>query len=112
VQLAAAYSAAVTFEESPQRCLSEYLRLPAAQFALLDAARVQRSEGGAAGVSEFHCTLRSMRALSMLVEPVLTVQLNPHGEFSRQSPSDAGSVSDSDTRVPDATPLSTAVYKS
>lgn len=84
MQVEAAYSAAVTFEENPQRSLSEYLRLPAAQFALLDAAQVQRGEGGAAGVSEFHCTLRSVRALSVLVEPVLTVQVTPQGEFARQ----------------------------
>jgi len=91
VQVAAAYSAAVTFEQNPQRSLCDYLRLPAAQFALLDAAQVRRGEGGGAGagVSEFHCTLRSVRALSVLVEPVLTVQVTLHGElfsfFTRHS---------------------------
>jgi hypothetical protein len=39
----ATYTATATFEECPQRHLTEYLRLPAAQFALLNAAQVQVS---------------------------------------------------------------------
>jgi hypothetical protein len=77
--LRAAHAAAVPVEERG-RPLAEYMTLPASQYSVLDARRIERL-----GDDSFRCHVGELRLFNLRVEPVLTVRVDvgPRGPTVR-----------------------------
>ena len=61
---------AVGFYEQTICAAAEYMALPASQYSVLDAERIERLDD-----NSFRCYVGGLRLFSLVVEPVLTVSV-------------------------------------